>query len=240
MKELTFSNAEVKKIVDAVSKGKKWSYDVKSADGKTTWELVNNKQKSAIIVSSNGKVVDDYQYDMDEKDDVYATVLNVLDYLSNLVKKYNKKHVVNEEIVEPEVHEVSGTMHFVKTTQDIEESISKGMLQAYSKRMKEGDVHYTCKACNTNIPKYKGSYPSKCPSCGDSIAAMKENDKDEAIWGGPFKRGEVVKVKLEDPDAFYDAKLVAYDPSKNEYNIQVECGDDKGKIILGIKRKQIK
>ncbi len=317
MKQLTFSNTEVKKIVDAVSKKRAWSHKVTSANGKFTIELKNVPAKSKIDVFADGKYVDDYAYDLTEKDDVYATVLNILDYLTNLMNKYNKRNPMKESIEsisEKEInslnkveadflkdlhknnaygknwteiykHEDRLAKTLVKTgcikiaqpsikskdidtemrvvlskkgellvkgllenskmqiedaSERLQESISNGMLKAYSKRMKEEDVHYTCKACNTNLPKYKGSYPSKCPKCGDSIKAMKEADKDEAIWGGPFKRGEVVTVKLEDPNEFYGAKLTTYDPTANTYTAELTDGNDVGKIIQNIKRDQIK
>jgi len=238
MNTLTFSNPEIKKIVDLVSKGKKWSYKVSSTDGKINWDIENNPSKSKIDIIANKKHIDDYPYDTSETDDVYATVLNVLDYLTNIVNKYNKRNVVKEEVNVDEgaFKELSIDVK----SGDFQEAISQGMLRAYSKRMKEGDVHYTCKECNTNIPKYGGRYPTACPTCGDSIKAMKEADKDEAIWGGPFKRGTVVKVRLEDPKKFYDATLVMYNPAANEYGAELRSGDDVGKIIQGIKRDQIK
>ena len=243
---LTFSNQEIKKIVDLISKGKKWSYNVSSADGKITWDIVNNPSKSKIDVIANKKYIDDYKYDTAEKDDVYATVLNVLDYLTNIVNKYNKRNkAVKEDISamsEEEYfqHKVTRSLKIDIESDEFQEAISQGMLRAYSKRLKETDVHYTCKECSQNIPKYKGKYPTKCPKCGDSIKAMKEHDTDEAIWGGPFKAGNVVKVKLEDPNKFYNATLVTYNPSTNEYGAKLADGDDVGKIIQGIKRDQIK
>lgn len=326
MKSLTFSNSEIKKIVDIISKGKKWDLTVNSNDNKFAITLVNNIKKSKIDVLADNKYVDDYPYDINEDDDVYATVLNVLDYLTNLMNKYNKRNAGKNTIKENDVDESkivsekeiaalnkveadflkslhknnaygknsteiyksedrlakslakSGCINIIRpaikskdanidtemwvvltkkgellvkgllehkmqidsAAEEFQEAISKGMLTAYSKRMKDGDVHYTCKACKTNIPKYRGSYPTSCPNCGESIKQMKEADKDEAIWGGPFKRGEVVKVKLNDPDEFYDAKLVSYDVTANEYAIKLECGDVAGKIIQGIKRNQIK
>jgi rubrerythrin len=242
MKKLTFSNAEVKKIVDTVAKGKKWDYSVGSDDGKFTITLRNNPKASKIDVLADKKYVDDYSYDVEEKDDVYATVLNVLDYLTNLMNKYNKRHVVTED-VEPEAQEETKPeakyFNIDLGAEEFQEGLTKGMLKAYSKRMKETDVHYTCKSCETNIPKYKGSYPNSCPSCGESIKLMKETDKDEAIWGGPFKRGEVVKVSLEDPKEFYDATLITYNVADNTYGAELKSGD-VGKVIQGIKAKQIK
>lgn len=238
MKQLTFSNSEVKKIVDAVSKGKKWSFDVTSADGKISWKIVNNAKKSKIDVNAGGKYIDDYTYDVNEKDDVYATVLNVLDYLTNIVNKYNKRNPIKEEVAEEE--NVDTPFAIEASSDELQEKISKGMLKAYSKRMKETDVHYTCKECDTNIPKYGGRYPESCPNCGGSIKLMKETDKDEAIWGGPFKRGEVVSVKLEDPNEFYNATLVTYNPADNTYGAELTSGDDVGKIIQNIKTAQIK
>lgn len=281
MKPLTFSNVEVKKIVDLVSKGKKWSVDITSIDGKISWNIVNNAKDSKIDVNANGKYIDDYVYDVDEADDVYATILNVLDYLTNIVNKYNKRNpnpvtvsetrieahgvkgmnsskwrkVFNSEKdmerwVDKNDAEVQGTRELDEksipektffnielSTDQFQEAISQGMLRAYSKRMKEEDVHYTCKACETNLPKYQGKYPTKCPKCGESITAMKENDKDEAIWGGPFKRGEVVSVSLEDPNEFYDATLITYNVADNTYCAELKDG---GKVVQNIKREQIK
>jgi predicted RNA-binding Zn-ribbon protein involved in translation (DUF1610 family) len=307
---LKFSNQEVKKITNLISTGKKWSYPVSSIDGKIDWVIQNNPSKNKIDVIANKKFIDDYKYDKEEKDDVYATVLNVLDYLTNIVNKYNKRNPLKEseeEITEKEIKSLydlevqqlkklrkskaygkggqilnpqeleshrslfdkgllqmnnkdSNSVLFTKkgrnlinailesndiffniemSTDEFHEAISQGMLRAYSKRIKEEGVHYTCKACEQNIPKYKGKYPAKCPKCGDSIKAMKENDKDEAIWGGPFKRGTEVRVRLEDPDVFYNATLVTYNPSTNEYGAELKSGDDVGKIIQGIKTGQI-
>lgn len=235
MTDLKFSNSEIRKIVDLITKGKKWSFNVSSIDGKIEWDIVNNAPKSKIDVIANKKFIDDYPYDTEETDDVYATVLNVLDYLTNIVNKYNKRNPgVKESADEDKETKPIGSYSIDAESCQLIEAISKGMLKAYSRRMQETDVHYTCKSCETNIPKYKGSYPTKCPNCGESIKAMKEQDKDEAIWGGPFKRGEVVKVKLNDPDEFYNATLITYNVADGTYGADID-----GKIVQGITTKQI-
>lgn len=274
MKQLKFSNSEVKKIVSTISTGKAWKHNTPSIDNKFSIELRNNPSKNKIDVYTDGKYVDDYTYDLEEKDDVYAAVVNVLDYLSNIMNKYNKRHP--EAIKEGKIEaygvkgmkntkwrktfksekdmekwidkndaEVQGTRDLNESSDDsfrlphaaddLVESISKGMLRAYGKRLADADIHYTCKSCETNIPKYKGSYPTKCPSCGESIKLMKETDKDEAIWGGPFKRGEVVKVRLEDPKKFYDATLIHYNVADKTYGASIN-----GKLMQGISTKNIK
>lgn len=241
MKPLVFSNGEIKRIVDTVSKGKKWKFEISSLDGKIDWKIENNPKKYAIDVVANDKYIDDYSYDLEESDDVYATMLNVIDYLTNIVNKYNKRNPIKEEIAETE--DTTSEVEPIKIQAEadkFQEAISKGMLKAYAKKMKEGDISYTCKDCGHAMPKYKGRYPKICPNCSADIHKMKEADKDEAIWGGPFKRGEVVKVKLEDPNEFYNATLVTYNPATNEYGAKLADGDDVGKIIQGIKREQIK
>lgn len=233
MAELKFTNAEINKIVSAVSKGAKWEHSVTSDDEKFTITLKNDAKKSKIDVLADGKYVDDYPYDVDEKDDVYATVLNVLDYLSNLMNKYNRKHVVKEaeETEEP----AKSFFNIELSASEFHEAISRGMLKAYAKRMKEEDIHYTCKDCGFDIPKYGGRYPNSCPECNSSIKQMKEADKDEAIWGGPFKRGEPVSVRLEDPNQFYDATLVTYNVADGTYGADID-----GRLVQGIKTEQIK
>lgn len=237
MAALKFSNGEINKIVRTVARGKKWELVTPSDDGKFTITLRNDPKNSKIDVLADDKYVDDYPYDIDEDQDVYATVLNVLDYLTNLMNKYNKKNPMTEA-EEPEVKKTFFSLEI--DAEEFQEAISKGMLKAYARKMKEGDISYTCKDCGHAMPKYRGQYPRNCPNCNADIKAMKEADKDEAIWGGPFKRGEVVKVKLEDPNEFYEAKLVTYNPTDNTYGAQLECGDDAGKIIQGITTKQIK
>lgn len=246
MKLLKFSNAEVKKIVDTITKGKAWSYKVSSIDNKIKWEIKNNPAKSKIDVYADS-FVDDYPYDLSETDDVYAAVVNVLDYLTNIVNKYNKRNpgTVKEDAEAKDDLEffqdrVAKSLKIPVGATDVVEAMSKGMIRAYSKKIKEVDVHYTCKSCDTNIPKYSGKYPTKCPNCGESLKVMKEFDQDEAIWGGPFKRGTKVTVKLNDPDDFYEATPVMYDAGTNTYAVEVLDGDDKGRVIQGISAQNMK
>lgn len=235
MAELKFSNADISKIVAAVSKGAKWETTETSNDDKFSITLRNDPKKSKIDVLADGKYVDDYTYDVEEKDDVYATVLNVLDYLMNLMNKYNKKHIVKEGKIEAYECSTKKATKIGEAVAEFQEAISKGMLKAYARKMKEEDIHYTCKDCGFDIPKYGGRYPNCCPECNASIQQMKEADKDEAIWGGPFKRGETVSVSLEDPDEFYNATLITYNFADGTYGADID-----GKMVQGITTDQIK
>lgn len=241
MTQLTFSNTEVKKIIDIILKEKPWVYEVKSDDGVISWKLSNNIKASKIEVYANNKYIDDYPYDIEERDDVYATILNVLDYLTNIVNKYNKKNKIKEEVNNIENNILPSSEYILyQRAEEFKEAISQGMLRAYSKRMKEEDTYYTCKSCNQNIPKYAGNYPEKCPKCGENIKSMKEEDKSAALWSGPFKEGDIVSVSIDDTKTLYDATLVMYNPTDNTYGVKLESGDDVGKLILNIKPSQIK
>jgi len=244
--KLKFTNADITKIVKAVHGGTKWEYSAKSDNGKLNWVLKNNKAKNKIDLWVNGKFIDDWKYDKEEKDDVYATVVNVLDYLTDVVAKYNRANkaakVVKEVVdVQEQLSKNNSKFNVAASAEELKEAMSKGMLKAYSKRVTDDDTHYCCKDCGQKIPKYKGRYGKNCPNCGGNIVQMKEKDHEIAITAA-YQRGSTVSVKLPSEDDFWTTKgrILGFTHDTNKYSVEVTDGPDKGNILHDISANQIR
>ena len=247
--KLKFTGADITKIVKSIQNGNKWEYTATSNNGKLTWLLKNNKNKSKIDLLVNGKFIDDWAYYKSEKNDVYATVVNVLDYLIDVVAKYNRINkaakVVKEDSDETDLDgpkiKVRRALKMKTAVTEVTEAMSKGMLRAYSKRVSDTDTHYCCKDCGQKIPKYSGRYGKNCPNCGGNIIQMKEIDREDAV-SAAFQRGQIIQVNLPDgPDKFWTAKgkILGFKQDTKEYSVEVTEGPDKGKLLNDLKLSQI-